>query len=65
MTYTIVRFFQRDNVENVIIKTGLSLEDAQEHCEDPDTSWRTCTSEEGNERTRVYGPWFDGYRSDE
>jgi hypothetical protein len=51
----------RDNVDNEIIETGLSLEDAQEHCNDPETSSTTCTEDEGVERTRRCGPWFDGY----
>ena len=43
-TYSIVRFFQ--NGDNEVIQTGLSLEEAQEHCQQEDT----------------HGPgWFDGY----
>jgi hypothetical protein len=48
-TYSIVRF--RFNEENEIIKTGLSLEEAQEWCKREDT----------------YNPvegWFDGYRAE-
>lgn len=43
-TYPIVRFrFQGDNE---VVQTGLTLEEAQEHCNDPDT--------QGD-------GWFDGY----
>lgn len=60
-TYKIVRKFQRSNVEDELIAEGLSLEEAQEHCQDPETSSRTCTSREGRERTEEYGAWFDAY----
>lgn len=47
-TYSIVRFYaphlQR---ESEVQQTGLTLEEAQEHCKDPDT--------------REEGRWFDGY----
>ena len=47
MTYKIIRFFQ-DERESQTIKKGLTLEQAQKHCQDPKTS--------GN-------GWFDGYSS--
>ena len=43
-TYKIIRF--RFNGNNKVLKTGLTLEQAQAHCEKPETS--------GN-------GWFDGY----
>jgi hypothetical protein len=44
-TFKIVRFrFQGDNE---VIETGLTLEEAQSHCEDPETSG---------------DGWFDGYQ---
>ena len=47
-TYSIVRFYAPDqNRESEVIKTGLTLEEAQEHCND--------------ETTRVEGVYFDGY----
>ncbi len=52
-TYRIVRkFFKGESRE---MKTGLTLEEAVEHCEDPETSSSTCTNNtEG-------GDWFDCY----
>lgn len=47
MTYKIVRFY-RDDKPREIIKTGLTLEEAQAHCNDPATH----NEAEG---------WFDGY----
>lgn len=47
-TYEIVRF--RFRGENEVIQTGVSLEEAQEHCNRDDT----------------HGDgWFDGYRREE
>lgn len=48
MTYKIVRFFREDKPRETI-KTGLSLEEAQEHCNSDDT----------------HGDgWFDGYEEE-
>lgn len=48
VTYEIVRF--RFRGENEVIQTGVSLEEAQEHCNRDDT----------------HGDgWFDGYRREE
>jgi len=47
-TYSIIRFYSpADGRENETIKTGLTLEEAQEHCRD--------------ECTRQDGVFFDGY----
>jgi hypothetical protein len=46
-TYNIIRFRMDGN--NEIIETGLSLEEAKEHCQNPETSG------EG---------WFDGYNEE-
>lgn len=60
MRYKIVRQFFVSN-RKVTIRTGLTLEQAEKHCEDPETSSRTCTKAAGLARTRKYGAWFDGY----
>ena len=59
-TYKIVRGY-RDSYDKQTIRTGLTLDEAQEHCRDPETSSRTCTEPENVERTEAHGPWFDGY----
>lgn len=47
-TYKIIRSF-RDNYDRPVIATGLTLEEAQAHCKDPDT----------------HGDgWFDGYEEE-
>ena len=71
--YRIVRFYRDDKMlrrnatpltdhdyyNGMTIKEGLTLEEAQEHCDDPETSSRTCTDESHEQQ---HGPWFDGYR---
>ena len=48
MTYKIVRFYAPHLTKsNRLIQRGLTLEEAQAHCKDPDT--------------RKAGEWFDGY----
>ena len=49
--YEIIRFYQDSNHpdNHKIIKTGLTLEEAQKHCND--------------ESTQEPGVWFDGYQS--
>lgn len=54
MTYQIIRFYADDRAREVR-ETGLTLEDAQAHCQNPETSSRTTTS------NTTSGVWFDGY----
>ena len=57
--YKIVRMYERR--ENELIKRFDTLEEAQKHCNDPETSSSTCTLPEMLEHTIEHGPWFDGY----
>jgi len=59
--YKIIRSYGSSNIPNRTIKKNLTLAEAQAHCKDPETSWRTCTKPAGKRRTRLYGAWFDGY----
>lgn len=78
-TYCIVRMYQRKGdllrmlvpgpsplrvPDDRVVKRGLTLEEAQEHCSDPETSSSTCELPENVERTETYGPWFDGYEEE-
>jgi hypothetical protein len=58
-TYAIFRAFFNGGRE--VIEDGLSLEAAQAHCRDPETSSTTATSDEAVALTAERGPWFDGY----
>lgn len=60
-TYKIVRFYARAEEASEVLETGLTLDEVQEHCSDPDTSSRTCTTEKGQALTEARGDWFDGY----
>lgn len=56
----IVRFYADGYPAEVIAECTLA--GAKEHCENPETSSQTCTTQEGLLRTRKKGPWFDGWR---
>lgn len=58
MSYKIVRHYMN---RKRTMATGLTLEEAQAWCRDPDTSSETTTSKAGLACTRRNGPWFDGY----
>ena len=61
--YRIVRVFE-DGHDRQVLRTGLTLEAAQEWCQDPETSSSTCTSQEGLKRLRDWGRWFDCHEED-
>jgi hypothetical protein len=61
-TYKIIRMYMRGGRR--IIKRGLTFEEAQAHCHDPETSASTCTKPAGKRRTAMHGLWFDGYESE-
>jgi len=61
-TYKIVRGYYRGGKRT--IKTGLTLTEAQEHCQDPETSSRSCQKYVNRNRTKRLGPWFDGYEEE-
>lgn len=60
-TYNVKRMFFDDRYPSEIVATGLTLEEAREHCQDPETSSRTCTDPKLVALTEERGPWFDGY----
>ena len=60
-TYMIVRHYQDDDVDNEVIKRGLTMDDAKAHCSDPQTSSSTATDPEALMRTEEFGAWFDGW----
>ncbi len=58
--YKILRFYAGPHVTRTI-KTKLTLEEAQAHCNDPETSSSTATGAKAARITRYNGAWFDGY----
>lgn len=59
--YNIIRFYRDAGIRRRVIAERLTLEEAQAHCSDPETSSSSCTSKTGKARTRRVGAWFDGY----
>ena len=62
--YRIVRMFLRGPSRKVRGMNRLTLEQAQAHCADPETSSRTCTRSDKRRITKAHGPWFEGYEVD-
>lgn len=59
--YNIVRtYFNKPGYRRVIL-SWVTLEQAQTHCQNPETSSSTCTGSTGKACTRRNGVWFDGY----
>lgn len=59
-TFKVVRVFKSGR-DRQTIREGLTLEEAQAHCQDPNTASRTAVSKTANVTTLKYGPWFDAY----
>ena len=63
-TYMIIRFFKNPSAKRMILKTGLTLEEAQSHCRSKETSSTTATGLVETTLTRNFGAWFDGYEEE-
>ncbi len=61
MSYSIIRFYF--NGGSRVLKRGLTLEQAQAHCNDPETSSSTCSPAKAR-KVRA-SLWFDGYKDEE
>jgi len=59
--FNVVRMYFNDELSSEVIKSHVTIEDAQIHCRDQETSSSTCEGITGIERTAKYGAWFDGY----
>jgi hypothetical protein len=59
MRYNIVRNYFKGGKR--IIERNVTLEEAQAHCRDPETSSSTATGAAARARTKRMGKWFDGY----
>jgi len=56
--YKIYRYFQKQGMGRKLIKSGLTLKEAQAHCNDPETSSLTATK---GTYKGCKSQWFDGY----
>jgi hypothetical protein len=63
-TYKVVRFYKDDDIPTRTIEKGLTLEEAQEHCRNTETSSSTCQEWTNRQRTKRLGDWFDGYQKE-
>jgi len=61
--YRIVRFYRDREPHRSTrgLPSGLTLEQAQAHCSDANTSSSTAWKTSAIRRTKRNGPWFDGY----
>lgn len=62
--YCIVRMFAHRPAQRRGLPSGLTLEQAQAHCQDINTSSKTAWTTSAIKRTARYGPWFDGYEQE-
>lgn len=60
-TYKVVRIYFSGDYATEVVSTGLTREQAQAYCQDPQTSSSTCTDPEAVERTALRGAWFCGF----
>lgn len=60
-TYKIIRKFQRDNLEDIVVATGLTREEAERHCTDLETSSYTAKDPAKAEYTKAMGNWYDSF----
>lgn len=59
-SYRIVRMYESGRRSQVLAR-GMTLEEAQAWCRDPETSSSTATSAAAKRRTARNGRWFDGF----
>lgn len=59
MKYRIIRMFE--NYPQRVISEGLTLEQAEAHCKDPEATSSTARGTAASLRTQKYGPWYDTY----
>ena len=64
--YKIVRFYFRSPSGAVrrTLRKGLTLEEAQAHTMDPESSSSTAKRSAARRITRRHGAWFDGYTAE-
>jgi hypothetical protein len=63
--YRIVRIYQDASKPHRTIERGVTLAEAQAHCQDPETSSTKATGAKARRITKRAGcDWFDGYELD-
>lgn len=61
--YNIERHYKDapSGIKRRILERNVTLEEAQAHCKDPETSSSTATKRSAVRRTKILGAWFDGF----
>ena len=54
--YSVYRYYQTKGMRKRLLRTGLTLTQAQKWCNDPETSSKTMST-----RNHCASEWFDGY----
>ncbi len=62
-TYRIIRL-HKDRPDRTELFRGLTLEEAQTWCRNPETSSSTCEGKTAKLYTEIHGAWFDAYEED-
>ena len=62
-TYRVVRL-HKDSDYRPVVLLGLTQEEAQEHCRNPETSSSTCTGAREKKHTKQWGAWFDAWEEE-
>lgn len=63
-TYRIIRLYGPRPVRRRILKRGLTLEQAQRYCSDPETSSSTSTNPKVRRKHEAGYCWFDGFEKE-
>lgn len=63
-TYKIVRYYRNLCQPNEVIMTGLTREQAEDHCQADESSSFTATSPLAKQHTARHGEWFDGFTAE-
>lgn len=60
-TYSIIRTYQDKKHGPRILKSNVTLAQAQAHCQSGASASSTCTTPAGLEHTAKHGSWHDSY----
>ena len=63
-TYKVVRMYLNGKHRSRAVTTGLTIEEAQAICRDPESSSKTCVKYTNRVRTRNRGAWFCGFEAE-
>ena len=62
--FKIVRVYFTPSINKRTLQRGVTLEEAQAHCKNPESSSTSCTLSSRKAITKRMGPWFDSYEKE-